>query len=72
MPWVQEREHRVASYNKGCRCDDCRGAKRGADARRRHHRYQNRERREGDVMCLFCGCWFSPKGLGRHELACDG
>jgi hypothetical protein len=30
----QYREHRIASYNKGCRCDDCRAAAR--KARKRH------------------------------------
>lgn len=30
----QEREHRIASYNKGCRCAECREAAR--KARQRH------------------------------------
>ena len=31
----QTREHRIASYNKGCRCDDCR---RAAREKRREYR----------------------------------
>lgn len=30
-----EREHRIGSYNKGCRCDDCRRAARVARAKYR-------------------------------------
>lgn len=36
----QEKEHRIASYNKGCKCDQCREAARVA-----RKRYRDRARR---------------------------
>ena len=66
------REHRTASYNKGCGCPDCLRSNRNASRRLRARRYRAREPREGDVMCIYCCCWFHPKGVGHHEMVCDG
>ena len=71
-PWVQQKEHRVGSYNKGCRCSDCREAKRRACAGYRRQRRRARERMPGDVMCCLCGDWFRPRGIAAHESHCDG
>lgn len=65
-------EHRVAAYNKGHRCDDCKAAKHAQSVRLRARRYQQRQFRDGDRMCVFCCCWFHPKGINYHESTCQG
>jgi len=65
-------QHGLAAYNKGHRCDDCKAAKRAKSALLRSRHYMQRERVEGDHMCAFCCCWFHPKGINRHEQACQG
>lgn len=67
-----QKQHRVASYNSGCRCTHCGEANRSASRGRRRRVYRARERREGDVMCVSCCCWFHPKGVVRHEAVCQG
>jgi hypothetical protein len=45
MGWRHEpqtREHRIASYNKGCRCDQCKDASRLARKRYRDKKALNR------------------------------
>lgn len=69
---VMERQHGIASYNKGHRCADCKEAKKAQGQRLRAARYSTREYIEGAVMCISCCCWFSPHGIDRHERACQG
>ena len=64
-------QHRIAAYNRGCRCDDCKAAKSKKARQKRCRQYLLRERVEGDRMCAFCCCWFHPKGIDRHEQACQ-
>lgn len=60
-----EKEHRIASYNKGCKCDEC------MEANRLARRAQRRRQRAADptytVGCWICGDSFlSHNGLQRH------
>ncbi len=71
-PACQTRQHGIAASRKGCTCDICNEAKREHNSRPRIRSYRRRDRREGDVMCVSCCCWFHPKGVTKHEDACHG
>lgn len=71
VSWPPQREHRIASYNKGCRCDDCKLSNRQARQRHRDNERVARGRRDGDVMCIYCCGWFHPKGLPGHQARCE-
>lgn len=52
----------IATYNCGCRCDECRQASRETRARYRVTTFQREKR-----MCPFCDHWFAPSN---HENIC--
>lgn len=60
-------EHRVATYNKGCRCDSCVDAKNAAARRIRSSRRAN----QSDVRllrCSECGLMFiGERGMNVHK-----
>lgn len=64
------RQHRIASYNKGCRCADCLAAK--AEVGRRQ-RSNDRRRRGATFECLFCECVFFTRATRQqHETIIHG
>lgn len=65
------REHRIASYKKGCSCGLCLAACRAQSQRLRDRRYASRTKRDDDVLCISCFSWFRPKGISRHEQVCQ-
>ena len=64
------KQHRIASYNDGCRCDECREAARVKGMTRRARIREGRDRQADDQLCIFCFGWFRPKGAVHHERAC--
>lgn len=66
-----ESQHGVAAYNKGDRTPAAREAKHRHDRRLREMRNSTREYVEGMVMCVYCLCWFSARGIGNHEAKCE-
>jgi uncharacterized C2H2 Zn-finger protein len=66
-----ERQHRIASYNKGCRCETCTEANRKARA---HHRKAERLRDPANtVKCSWCGDMFkAEKNMKQHRTRIHG
>jgi len=60
-------EHRVATYNKGCRCDQCKDAMNKA-SRALRSRKRVREGGERLLRCAECGLTFTgERGLNVHR-----
>lgn len=60
-----QKEHRIASYNKGCKCDDCLAANRAA--RRKQRQRQRAADPNYTASCWICGDKFlNDRGLSRH------
>lgn len=67
---LQQRQHGIASYNKGCRCELCRTAVR---VRARRLRRQKRRDHPGPYFCVMCDGGFATEaGLHIHEWHCTG
>lgn len=66
-------QHGIATaQHTGCRCDSCCEAILMKGRRIRHERHRKRRPQPGWKSCVLCGCYFHPKGLGSHELRCQG
>ena len=62
------KQHRTASYNKGCRCVDCTEAARRKNMRVRAQRRAARPTPANAVLCIFN--MIHAKGHPMHERAC--
>lgn len=72
MAWSPpQKQHRIGSYNKGCKCDSCMEAGRLHGRRYRDAQRRNTPRPAGAVVCPICGMWFMPRGYMGHLKRCE-